>query len=165
MEPLYNLLRLEENTNIRNRILNNVLIDKIWEEIKTHKNSFFSYIYLSALETTDMEVLNETNEQFKGFVTTPKRHFAVNLTNPEEYPQYASRESNCDNQVSHDTAVDVKDREMSDFIWQRKPWALSSGANLKRIYPGVDYLIVYWMGQYYNFLEEDSNSRCFKKDN
>ncbi len=165
MEPLYNLLRLEKDTDIRNRILNNVLIDKIWEEVKTHKNSFFSYIYLSALENTDAEVLNSTNEQFREFTTTPKRHFTVDLTDATTYPQYASRESGCTNQVSHDTAVDVKDREMSDFIWQRKPWALSSGANLKRIYPGVDYLMVYWMGQYYNFLPEDSDSRCFKLEN
>jgi len=162
MEPLYNLLRLETNTAIRERILNNVLIDKIWDEVKSHKNPFFSYIYLSALENTDGAALNTANEQFLGFPSTPKRHFEVNLLDATTYPQYASREDGCDAQVEHSTAVDVKDREMSDFIWQRKPWALQSGANPKRIYPGIDFLIVYWMGQYYNFLEEDSNSRCFR---
>jgi hypothetical protein len=162
MEPLYNLLRLEKNNNIRNRILNNVLKSKIWEEIKNHKNSFFSYIYLSALENTEQEVLDSANNQFKDFPVTPKRHFALDLTNTEDYPQYSSREDGCQNQVNHDTAVDVKDRKMSDFIWQRNPWELFSPPELRRIYPGVDYLIVYWMGQYYNFLQDYGKNRCFR---
>ena len=161
MEPLFNLIRLERDLNVKSRIINNVLKDKIWKEVKTHKNTFFSYIYLSALENTDFEVLNSANEQFYDFPLTPKVHYGVNLLDENEYPQYASREEGCENQVNHDYAVDVKDRVMSDFIWQRNPWQLYSPANLKRVYPGVDFLLVYWMGRYYNFIDNE-NSVCLK---
>ncbi len=157
MEPLFNLMRLEQNPAIKERIINNVLVDKLWGEVHNHKNSFFSYIYLT--QKYDEDIKNIANEQFRGFKGTPKRHFAVDL---RSNPKYLPMESGCENQVNHDNAVDVSDREMSDFIWQRKPWALYSGANPRRVYPGVDYLIVYWMGLYYGFLDDESNGKCFR---
>ena len=41
-------------------------------------------------------------------------------------------------------AVDVGDRVVEDFLWQRGPWRLHDGGNLAEVYPGVDFLAAYW---------------------
>lgn len=45
----------------------------------------------------------------------------------------------------------------TDFLWQRNPFAIScSASEMPRfVYPGVDYLVAYWMASYHKFLTKD----------
>ncbi len=64
-----------------------------------------------------------------------------------------------DKATTRDKAVDVSERVVSDFIWQRNPWGLLDGGNPQLTYPGVDYLVAYWMGRYYGQLQDDTPGR------
>ena len=162
MEPMYNLLRLEKDMNIRGRIFNNILQAKIWEEVKNHKNTFFTYIYSSQGFFSDERTMAAT-EQFKGFTNAPHIFKPVNLLDD---PKYQTLSSECSDQVDHDISVDVADRKAADFMWQRNPFELVSGGDTKKIFSGVDYMLVYWMGRLYGYIEDDSDNRCFRwKDN
>ena len=159
MEPMYNLLRLEKDMDIRGRIYFNVLQAKMWEKVKTHKNSFFTYIY-SSQGGFSSEITGDATEQFRGFTTAPHIYKPVDLLDD---PKYQDREDGCTNQVNNDTsAVDVADRKAADFMWQRNPFDLYSGGDPKKIFSGVDYMIVYWMGRLYGYIEDDSENRCFR---
>jgi len=162
MEPMYNLLRLEKDMNIRGRIFNNILQAKMWEEVKNHKNTFFTYIYSSQGFFSD-ERTKAATDQFRGFTNAPHIFKPVNLLDD---PKYQSLSSECSNQVDHDISVDVSDRKAADFMWQRNPFELVSGGDTKKIFSGVDYMLVYWMGRLYGYIEDDSDNRCFRwKDN
>ena len=159
MEPMYNLLRLEKDMDIRGRIYFNVLQAKMWEKVKTHKNTFFTYIY-SSQGGFSSEVTGAATDQFKGFTEAPHIFKPVDL---RDDPKYSDREDGCTDQVNNDTgAVDVADRKAADFMWQRNPFELYSGGDPKKIFSGVDYMLVYWMGRLYNYIEDDSENRCFR---
>jgi|GEM_PF-2669182 len=158
MEPMYNLLRLEKDTAIRGRIFNNILQAKIWEEVKNHKNTFFTYIYSSQGFFNDDRTTAAT-QQFQGFTNAPHIFKPVNLLDD---PKYQTLSNECSDQVDHDISVDVSDRKAADFMWQRNPFELVSGGDTKKIFSGVDYMMVYWMGRLYGYIEDDSDSRCFR---
>ncbi|MBD3185829.1 hypothetical protein GF325_03285 [Candidatus Bathyarchaeota archaeon] len=50
-----------------------------------------------------------------------------------------------------DEIVPVDLRPVSDFTWQRSPYKIFAGENLRSCYPGVDVILPYWMGRYYRF--------------
>ena len=75
-------------------------------------------------------------------------------------PKYSSLDSSCPGEVAHTTAVDVGDRVVDDFIWQRQPWGLSRGAIAGQTFPGVDYLVAYWMGRHHGFITDDAPNEC-----
>lgn len=159
MEPMYNLLRLEKNMDIRGRIYFNVLQAKMWEKVKTHKNTFFTYIY-SSQGGFSSEITGAATEQFKGFAEAPLIFKPVDL---RDDPKYTDLESGCTDQVNNDTgAVDVADRKAADFMWQRNPFELYAGGDTKKVFSGVDYMLVYWMGRLYDYIEDDSDNRCFR---
>ncbi len=159
MEPMLNLLRLEQNKAIKDEIVNKILVGKAWKMFKTHKNTFFSYIYLSGINGNDKEALEEANFQLKGFPVAPKIDRTVDLRNSSKYPTH---EDGCTNQVSHSNAVDVSDRVMDGFIWQRNPWQYYHPGNPKKVFPTADYEIVYWMGLHLNYIKDDAPNHCFK---
>ncbi len=45
--------------------------------------------------------------------------------------------------------VSIPDRPTTDFLWQRSPQLLYSTGDGTMEYPGVDYLLPYWMARYY----------------
>jgi len=47
----------------------------------------------------------------------------------------------------------VEERCVSGFRWQTKPYEICGGSNPAFEYPGEDYLIAYWLGRYYGFIE------------
>jgi hypothetical protein len=47
----------------------------------------------------------------------------------------------------------VEERCVTGFRWQSRPYEFCGGSNPAFEYPGMDYLVAYWMGRYYGFLE------------
>ena len=158
MEPMYNLLRLEKDAVLRNLIYETVLQAKLWETVKTHKNTFFAYIYASQGGFSG-DIVEDATTQFRDFQEAPHVFRATNLL---DNPKYATREDGCTDQVSHDISVDIIDRKPGDFIWQRHPFELVNGGDPRKVFSGVDYMIVYWMGRHYGYIEDDSAGRCFR---
>ena len=70
--------------------------------------------------------------------------------------------SGCTDQVAHTTAVDVGDRPVGDFLWQRHPWGLFEAGDLSQTEPGVDYLVAYWMGRRHGFITDDAQGHCLR---
>jgi hypothetical protein len=157
MEPLYNLARLEEDATRRAVIHDDVLHARMWNEHQGTKNSFFYFIYAGNYASASSDVGEEGAAQLAGFPPPPRVRVAVNLLSD---PDYQPLESGCDNQVTHSKAVDVADRVVSDFIWQRHPWGLLDGGNAAQTYPGVDYLAAYWFGRHHGFIDEDTPTQC-----
>lgn len=157
MEPLYNLARLESDPTRRQVVLDDVLDARMWAEHQGTKNSFFYFIYAGTYASASADIGEEGAAQLSGFPPPPRVRVAVNLLSD---PDYQPLESGCDNQVTHSKAVDVADRVVSDFIWQRHPWGLVDAGNPAQTYPGVDYLAAYWFGRHHGFIEDDTPTEC-----
>jgi hypothetical protein len=157
MEPMYNLARLEEDYNILTTVRHDVLEGALWKEHRGTKNSFFYYIYSSNMPGASAEIAQEATTQLKGFPPPPRVQVHTDLRTD---PRYFPHEEGCENQTHHDQAVDVADRVVRDFIWQRHPWGLYQDGNASLVYPGVDYLVAYWMGRHHGYIVDDKPGTC-----
>lgn len=157
MEPMYNLARLETDSGRLATIRNDVLRDRMWTDFATTKNSFFSFLYAANMPGADATITADAADQLSGFPPPPRVRRAVNLTAEARYQPH---ESGCSNQTSHANAVDVRERVVSDFIWQRHPWGLLDGGDPAVTYPGIDYLVAYWFGRRHGYMNDDTAGRC-----
>jgi len=157
MEPMYNLARLETDPSLSARIVNTVLNGRMWPEYVHTKNPWFSFIYAANVPYADPSVAPSAASQLSQFPPPPRVRVARDFRSDTRYMPH---ESGCTDQVVHTSAVDVADRVVSDFIWQRHPWGLFDGGNPMQTYPGVDYLAAYWLGRRHDFLTDDNPGTC-----
>jgi len=157
MEPMYNWARLEDDTDRLRTIREDLLGGPMWEAFDSTKNSFFSYIYAANVPSHSEDVETVALEQLTQFPVPPRIKVERDLRDDE---RYFPHEEGCTDQVSHETAVDVADRCVSDFIWQRHPWGLYCSGDLHQTYPGVDYMVAYWMGRWHDFIDDDRPGTC-----
>jgi hypothetical protein len=157
-QPVYNLVRMEDDPALQASYQKDVLEGLMWPYVVDHKNVFFSYIHASQSPSqssaTIQAVVSDANAQLAQFPAPPHAHVAVD--NTASYPADPS----CPGHAS--VAVDVKDRVASDFIWQRDPFGLTTAGNPTLVYPGVDYLLAYWMSQVHGFLTDDAAGTCLR---
>jgi hypothetical protein len=155
----YTWALLETDPVLLPRIRDNVLNKAMWAALKGHKNSYFGFLWGGVRTTPTAADISTAVTQFEQFPPGPRIDVATNFTaDPRYMPHDATCGANlCDTAT---LAVDVKDRRLDDFIWQRQPWQLSDPGDLHLMYPGVDYLAAYWAGRYHGFLSEDDAGIC-----
>ena len=47
-------------------------------------------------------------------------------------------------------------------MWERNPWKLVEVLEPNKLYPGIDYLVTYWMARYYGYLQDDATDTCLQ---
>jgi len=154
--PAFNWVRLENDYFRKTDLQNNVLNKRMWEAVKDHKNVFFSYIYTSQANPSDniAPVVSTQTDQLLQFPPPP--YLAIAVDNSAKYQE----DPDCKGLSK--TAIDVRERVPASFLWERNPWKLKEDAIPNFIYPGVDYLITYWMARYYGYLEDDATDTCLR---
>ncbi len=154
--PAFNWVRLEEDYFRKTDLQNYVLRNQMWEAVKDHKNVFFSYIYTSQANPADntSSIIDFHTDQLKQFPPAP--YLAIAVDNTAKYPE----NSECSGLAQ--TAIDVGERVPASFLWEKNPWKLKEDAIPNFVYPGVDYLIAYWMARYYGYLEDDAPDTCLR---
>ena len=148
--PMYNWVRLEDNPARRERLQRDVLRDALWSAVADHKNVLFAFIYASQAEPGDAveEVIDVHAAQLALFPDAPQLDTAIDLRS--KYPE----DPNCPG-LSID-ATDVNERPAATFIWERDPWTLVHSATQNLVFPGLDYLLAYWLGRQANFIGDES---------
>jgi hypothetical protein len=160
MEPMYNLARLEDDPVLQYTIRHDVLESMMWPLFKDTKNSFFSYIYAAnAPSTPEAGAISGGNTQLAQFGPPPRVKVAVDLRND---PRFMPHDPACTDEATRPNAVDVGERPVGDFLWQRAPWALYDPGDPTQTEPGVDYLVAYWMARRHEFLADDTAGRCLR---
>lgn len=156
--PAFNWARLEPSL-WRRAFVRLLLERRLWNEVKDHKNAFFAFI--AASQALRPATLSETAEehawQLDLFPPAPQLAVPVDLRGI--YPE----DPYCPDLSA--IAVDLDERPATTFTWERPPWTLYDPGESNRIYPGVDYLLAYWMGRYFGFIGDDASGTCLLWDN
>lgn len=156
--PAYNLARLETDTLRRWRIRERLIPDTMWPEVEQHKNAYFGLITASHMDTPPESVLTMARRQLTLFPAPPKIDRAVDLTDrfdaDPECNQPTARSSQ---------AIDMDLRPPESFQWQNHPWKLVNTGTPRKVFPGVDYLIAYWIARHHAFLEDDRTGVCTRQ--
>lgn len=157
MMPLYNLARLETNATTKAVVRDDILGDSMWPVFENTKNVFFSFIYAGVTPSAPSGIVTSASTQLAQFPPAPRVFVGTDL---RASPKYPSRHDSCADQVGHDDAIDVGDRVVGDFMWQRHPWGLYAGGDVHQTQPGVDYLAAYFMGRAHGFIADDTEGTC-----
>jgi hypothetical protein len=159
MEPMYDLARLEDDPARRALVRDQLLAQNMWGVFAPTKNSFFSFIYAANVTSPDPNAVTVGKAQLAQFPPPPRIVKAVDL---RADPRYMPHDGSCADQTDHGGAVDVGDRPVGDFLWQRQPWGLYDTGDPKQAEPGVDYLVAYWMGRAHKFIDDDTPNACLR---
>lgn len=152
--PLYNWARLEPDPVRRGRIRREVLRDALWAEVSDHKNVLFAFIYASQAPGEDVldPVVDAAAYQLALFPSAP------NLAAPRDFRGVYPEDPNCPGLAA--TALDVDERVPTSFLWERQPWKLYDAGTPRLAFPGVDYLLAYWLGRYHGLIADDAPNTC-----
>lgn len=144
--PMYNWLRLEDNPMRRERLQRDVLRNALWSAVTDHKNVLFAFIYASQAAPEDpiQDIVDLHAAQLALFPDAPQLDAAIDLRG--KYPE----DPDCRGLSA--VATDVDERPAATFIWERDPWVLTASGTANLVFPGVDYLLAYWLGRYSNFI-------------
>ena len=150
--PLYNWARLETDPARAARIREEVLHDGLWAEVVHHKNVFFAFLYAAQAPagTPTEEITDFHRDQLAQFPPPPNVNVPVDLRGDPRYPE----DPRCPG--LSEVAIDIGDRVPKSFLWEHDPWELQNDGNARFLYPGVDYLLAYWLGRYHGFIGEDA---------
>ncbi len=152
-EPMFNLARLDSDPG-RQAIIQGILQQNMWQSgVINDKNPWFAYIYAAVQHGADAgasAAVAMGNHQLSQFQPPPRVHVAVSNSFPEN--------SSCPGNAQ--AAIDVANRVIGDFEWQRQPWQQSDPGVPTQVFPGVDYLAAYWLGRAEGFLQNDAPTEC-----
>jgi len=157
--PAYIYARLESDPVRGPKVRNELIRDTMWPYYQTHKNAFFAFIAAAHLTSPPADMVAVGTSQTALFIHPPHVDRFVDQT-----ANFAQNDT-CTQQngtptAPYDQALDVNQRPPEDFFWQRHPWNLRGGGANNHVYPGVDYLVAYWMGRYHGFIAENQPGVC-----
>ncbi|MBN2361142.1 MAG: hypothetical protein JXR83_16925 [Deltaproteobacteria bacterium] len=161
--PAYNYARLEGDPVRGLKVRNELIRDTMWPNYQTHKNAFFAFIAAAHLDPAPSDIVAIGTAQTALYKTPPHVDRYLDLTAAFPSDPDCTEENN-NPTAPYDQALDVNLRPPEDFYWQRHPWNLRGGGNGTQVYPGVDYLIAYWMGRYHGFIADDQPGVCARRD-
>jgi hypothetical protein len=151
---------LETSPALAPRIRDEVLDGQLWSALAGHKNPYFAYLWGATRAAPPTTEIAAANAQLSQFSAGPRVHVARDSASAQKYMPH---DTTCTAPVLCDTktlAVDVGDRVVDDFIWQRQPWQLQDGGDPRQVYPGVDYLAAYWAARRHGFIADDRAGTC-----
>jgi hypothetical protein len=106
------------------------------------RNPLFSILRGTAADNWDPEFTRDGLRQLDLFPGAPRANAAVDRTGDPAI------EKNPDRPTWALDALDADLRPPAPFLWEENPYRLIGGADDGREFPGLDYLLPYWMGRY-----------------
>ncbi|MCU1279642.1 MAG: hypothetical protein JWM53_3188, partial [bacterium] len=153
--------RLEKDATRGARIRDAVLDGRMWSALSGQKNPYFAFLWgATRAQAPAAPTIAAATDELTQFPVGPRVHVAVDHAADAVYQPH---DSACTSEPMADTAtlaVDVRDRVVEDFLWQRGPWRLHDGGNAAEVYPGVDFLAAYWAARAAGFVADDAAGRC-----
>ena len=153
--------RLEKDATRGARIRDAILDGKMWAALAAQKNPYFAFLWgATRAGTPAAATIAAASAELAQFPAGPRVHVAVDHSADA---RYLPHDASCTTEPMTDTAtnaVDVGDRVVDDFLWQRGPWRLHDAGNAAEVYPGVDYLAAYWAARAAGFIADDAAGTC-----
>jgi hypothetical protein len=157
----YEWAHLEKDATRGARIRDAILDGRMWSALSGQKNPYFAFLWgATRAQPPAAPTISAANAELAQFPVGPRVHVAVDHSADAAYQPH---DSSCTSEPMADTAtlaVDVRDRVVEDFLWQRGPWRLLDGGNAAEVYPGVDFVAAYWAARANGFVADDAAGSC-----
>ncbi len=117
-------------------------------------NVFFDYVYMTVSRDPDPAVMARDREALALFPEPPNRRICRDPPPARPCAACALLSALGRGSPSAVKPYPIAEQCSADFLWQRSPYALHCCARTDRahVYPGIDFMLAYWMGRYHGFL-------------
>lgn len=117
-------------------------------------NVFFDYVAMAIAGEPDPAVIARDREVLRLLPEPPNRSLCHNPPPAPACPFCAVLSRSGRLEKSALKPFPIQDQCPADFLWQRSPYKLHccDSSDPAHVYPGIDYLLAYWMGRYHGFL-------------
>ncbi len=166
-ENFYLLFHLDPHPDRRRRYLE-VFDENIRYLVDFTHNVFFDVIYLSQCQDAGgcrnyLWHAQDVQTQIADFQDPPVREVPIEI--PElPLDQISVFLSDLIDQLGIRDILDIEPQTLAprpvkhrcprSFMWQKTPYNLTCpGGDGTEVYPGVDYMVAYWMGRYYGLID------------
>ncbi|NLH50897.1 MAG: hypothetical protein GX444_20160 [Myxococcales bacterium] len=147
-----------------------VFMDKVRPWVENTHNVYFDWVYLTACQRLDrcrgsQAIMEDGVAMLGQFTEPPNREIHIDPPAAAVDPisqwlvDFQSTLPDwlgdlLDFQLQAKEAYPVEYRCRQEYLWQRSPFQMQCAGFLpQHVMPGVDYLMAYWMGRYYDYLE------------
>ena len=137
----YVMATLEIDSDRKEQYLNRIQF--LWEKSSHHLNPWFAALYISATGNISNVVARATVQGVLFEFPPPPRW--ARTTDNTKRQDIEVMQSN--GQARSTFALPIRQRPVSDFMWQRTPFALSGSSTVPLEYPGIDVFLPYWMAR------------------
>ena len=146
----YSVWLLEDDPK-RKRGMRNYTRKQLWKHVRSHKNTHFTFLY-NAMDPEAMDRIEAAVYNLKALSLRPVRTWHSPLLGHEDRPHaLRSMFASVDDWVvpAHLHAPSM------NFVWERDPYVVDKfgDPNGVRENTRVDFLLPYWIGRYYGFIE------------
>lgn len=109
---------------------------------EAESSPLYNLLWSQANERFDPAIRLATHLELAAFDDAPRLNRAMDLTGDSEI------EKNPDKEGWSTEALSVALRPPAPYIWTENPYLLTGGADDGRAFPGLDFLLPYWMGRF-----------------
>jgi len=169
----YNLFRLDPDDERVAFYFDNYM-KRIHPHVAGMHQTYFDYIYLIGCERLGIcedsyAIMEDGVEQLHLFQQPPNTDIHITPGSPPGgidpvsqrlveiaagLPEWLLELTGLEFELQAKGGYDVAHRCRQEFIWQRSPHQMTcAGFWPTHVMPGLDYLLAYWMGRYYGYLE------------
>jgi|GEM_PF-962143 len=164
-ENWFTLMRLEQDPELREQ-MKVAMRDNIWlvtEDTTTNRrgiledNAVKTPWYLYSTGYKDSEALYKAVEQVSIFPKAPLRDHSVHNSDDPTIEKNMNPKTFDDNDQPTEALYALPiDKRREDMVrWHRSPYVLDGGNNSGRERTGCDYMLPYWMGRYYGYINAE----------
>jgi len=145
------LLRLEQDEELY-QVYYYTFLDSLWTSEPGYrrgdadKNALLNMMVMAGLRFWPDRPLYEAWSQMGRFPDPPLKNRAVDLSSDPNVEKDPEREGWAAD------ALWIDQRAPSSFGWADNPYLLAGGADDGRIFPGVDFMLPYWLARYHGFI-------------
>lgn len=145
----YVLASLESNADLRTHYIES--LRQLWAQSRHHLNAYFAALYMSAGSELFDPIARATLQGCLGlFPVTPRWDDRVDFSNRKDLDVTVAS-----NSTWAKYPLPVSERVPTDFLWQRSPCLLSGGTDAPLAFPGIDYLLPYWIGRHCGVIRKE----------
>jgi hypothetical protein len=125
-----------------------------------HQNAHFNLVEAAVWPSRRAALTAETRNLLGNWLLRPRRDLRVtNSTDPSiaqtdilTLPGFMAGGGSGQREWVARYPLPVERRPTTGFLWQRSPFKLDGSGDGKTQFPGVDFILPYWMGRYYGVL-------------
>jgi hypothetical protein len=154
---MFHLIQNEDDTDLK-KLYKEILHKQLWDAddprpMRIQQNTLYTFFYLINKPDDYEFPTEEAEDAICVLMIFPEIKYQYTVDTINRYKTVCNDRSN---EPLTDVVIPINEYGIDNFLWIRNPYKLKmESENRKLIESPEDFLLAYWMGRYYGFIDEN----------